>query len=120
MLRLQDEERRTIARDLHDSTGQTLAALQMVVAQLARLMVDAPKAPQLFDELNILAEQASKEIRTISYLLHPPLLDEIGFSSAAQWYLEGFSERSGIKVTIDVSAVPLLSKAAELALFRVL
>jgi PAS domain S-box-containing protein len=120
VLRLQDEERRTIARDLHDSTGQTLAALKMALGQLGRLVGDVPRAPELFDDLNILADQASKEIRTISYLLHPPLLDEVGLSSAAQWYVEGFSKRSGIRVTIEVSSVPFLSKAAELALFRVL
>lgn len=120
VLRLQDEERRTIARDLHDSTGQTLAALKMTLGQLGRLVGDVPRAPELFDDLNILADQASKEIRTISYLLHPPLLDEVGLSSAAQWYVEGFSKRSGIKVTIEVSSVPFLSKAAELAFFRVL
>jgi signal transduction histidine kinase len=120
VLRLQDEERRRIARDLHDSTGQTLAALKMVLAQLGRVLTDVPKTPELVGDLNALADQALKEIRTISYLLHPPMLDEVGFSSAAQWYVEGLSKRSGIQISLDVSAAPRLSNAAELALFRVL
>jgi signal transduction histidine kinase len=120
VLRLQDEERHRIARDLHDSTGQTLTALKMVLTQLGQLLSDVPKTPELLDDLNTLADQALKEIRTISYLLHPPMLDEVGFSSAAQWYVEGISKRSGIQISLDVSAAPRLSNAAELALFRVL
>jgi signal transduction histidine kinase len=92
----------------------------MVLTQLGELLSDVPKTPELLDDLNALADQASKEIRTISYLLHPPMLDEVGFSSAAQWYVEGISKRSGIQISLDVSAAPRLSNAAELALFRVL
>ena len=120
VLRLQDEERRRIARDLHDSTGQTLSALKMVLAKLGKLLVNIPQTPELLDDLNTLTDQSLQEIRTISYLLHPPMLDEGGFASAAQWYVEGVTKRSGIKVTLDVSAAPRLSNAAELALFRVL
>jgi two-component system, chemotaxis family, sensor kinase Cph1 len=120
VLRLQDEERRRIARDLHDQTGQTLAALKMALAQLGKRLSNVPKTPELLEDLNALTDQASKEIRTISYLLHPPLLDEMGFSSAAQWYVEGLSKRSGIQISLDATAAPRLSTAAELALFRVL
>ena len=120
VLRLQDEERRRIARDLHDSTGQTFAALKMVLGQLSTLVDKVPKTSVLLDDLNALADQGSQEIRTISYLLHPPLLDEVGFSSAAEWYVEGLAKRSGIAITIDLSKAPRLSNAAELALFRVL
>jgi signal transduction histidine kinase len=120
VLRLQDEERRRIARDLHDSTGQTFAAFKMVLGQLGRLVSAVPKTPQLLRDLNALADRGSQEIRTISYLLHPPMLDEVGFSSAAQWYVEGVTKRSGIKISLDFSAAPRLGNNAELALFRVL
>jgi PAS domain S-box-containing protein len=120
LLRLQDEERHRVARDLHDSTGQTLAALKLTLASLATLVGSVPKAPDLLNDLNALADQALQEIRTTSHLLHPPLLDEVGFSSAAQWYVDGFSNRSGIKASLELSAPPRLTKAAELVLFRVL
>jgi PAS domain S-box-containing protein len=120
VLRLQDEERRRIARDLHDSTGQTFAAFKMVLGQLGRLVSEVPKTSQLLQDLNALADQGSQEIRTISYLLHPPMLDEVGFSSAAKWYVEGVTKRCGIKISLDFSVAPRLGNGAELALFRVL
>jgi two-component system, chemotaxis family, sensor kinase Cph1 len=120
VLRMQDEERRRIARDLHDSTGQTFAAVKMVLGQLSNLVDKVPDTLVLLEDLNALADQGSQEIRTISYLLHPPMLDEVGFSSAAEWYVDGLAKRSGITITIDLSKAPRLSNAAELALFRVL
>lgn len=120
VLRLQDEERRRIARDLHDSTGQTLSALKLTLGQLKRSVPDAPGTSQLFDDLEQLADQGLNEVRTISYLLHPPMLDEIGFTSAAEWYAQGFSKRSGIQVQFAASGSPTISKPVELALFRVL
>ena len=120
LLRLQDEERRRIARDLHDSTGQTLSALKMTLASLASLIADVPKAPNLLSDLEALADQALQEIRTTSHLLHPPLLDEVGFSSAAQWYVDEFTKRSGIKTSLELFATPRLTKDAQLVLFRVL
>jgi PAS domain S-box-containing protein len=119
-LRLQDEERRRFARDLHDSTGQTLAALKMSLASLQELMTQIAKAPNLIDDLEALAEQAVQEIRTTSHLLHPPMLDEVGFSSAAQWYVDGFSKRSGIKTSLELTTRPSLTKDEELAFFRIL
>jgi len=119
LLRLQDEERRHVARDLHDSTGQTLTALKMTLASLGPLVASVPKASNLLDDLNALADQALQEIRTTSYLLYPPVLDEAGFSSAARWYVEGFSKRSGLQVKLELSALSL-RKDAELVLFRVL
>ena len=76
LITLQDEERRHIARDLHDTTGQTLAATKMILATLQRAGAAVPEVSRLADELNVLIDEASKEIRTTSYLLHPPLLDE--------------------------------------------
>jgi PAS domain S-box-containing protein len=119
-LRLQDEERRRFARDLHDSTGQTLAALKISLGALQQLMMQISKAPGLIDDLEALAEQALQEIRTTSHLLHPPMLDEVGFSSAAQWYIDGFSKRSGIKTNLELAARPSLTKDEELVFFRIL
>jgi PAS domain S-box-containing protein len=119
-LRLQDEERRRFARDLHDSTGQTLVAVKMALASLAELVSQILKAPALIDDLEALADQALQEIRTTSHLLHPPMLDEVGFSSAAQWYMDEFSKRSGLKTTVELSARPRLTKDEELVFFRIL
>src|SRR3984885_13844431 len=95
LLKVQDEERRKVARDLHDSTGQTLAALKMKVALLQVQVGDDPRNCILLTQIAALADQALKEIRTTSYLLYPPLLEEAGFVSAARWFVDGFSKRSG-------------------------
>jgi signal transduction histidine kinase len=121
LMTLQDEERRRIARDLHDSTGQTLSALKMAIASLQHSLKGTPAASRLVDDLSTLADQALKEIRTTSYLLHPPLLDEAGFASAARWFVEGFSKRSNIEVECNIPQDgERLSKECELVLFRVL
>ena len=120
LLRLQDEERRRVARDLHDSTGQTLSALKMNLAALQRLFTESlGNVSQLLGDSGTLTDQAIQEIRSISYLLHPPLLDEAGFQSAAKWYVEGFGQRSGIKTTLKMNDIHL-KKESELVLFRVL
>ena len=117
LLRTQEEERRRIGRDLHDSLGQYLAALKMNVEMAA---ARAPKDGELIKAVQ-LVEEAIKEVRTLSYLLHPPLLEETGLSSAIQWYLDGFSSRSNIKVSFHRdSKFPRLSRDLELAMFRVL
>jgi two-component system NarL family sensor kinase len=121
LLKVQDEERRRVARDLHDSTGQTLSALKMSVAVLEERLREKQSTSDVLSEIAALADQALQEIRTTSYLLHPPLLDEAGFTSAAQWYVDGFAKRSGIKVKLDLaSAFERLPIAIETALFRVL
>jgi two-component system, NarL family, sensor kinase len=121
LLKLQDEERRRIARNLHDVTGQTLAALKMAVAGLERKVERDSCTSSMLSEIDALAEQALQEIRTMSYLLHPPLLDEIGFNAAAEWYVEGFAKRSGINAKLDFATESeRLPLAIETALFRVL
>src|ERR1700733_4117746 len=120
LLSLQDEERRKIARDLHDVTGQTLAALKMAVAKLERRLGQDLNTAVVLREIDALAEQALQEIRTTSYLLHPPLLDEMGFSAAAEWYVEGFAKRSGISAKLDFETESKrLPIQVETALFRV-
>ncbi len=121
LLKLQDEERRRLARDLHDTTGQTLAALKLSATLLENECSQYPSALRSVADLMALADQAINEIRTLSYLLHPPLLDEVGFCCAAEWYVEGFSKRSGIDVTVDFADQhPRLPIAIETALFRIL
>jgi signal transduction histidine kinase len=121
LMNLQDEERRRIARDLHDTVGQTLAAVKMSIA-LIRQATGSPAALQsLIDDLNTLADEALQEVRTTSYLLHPPLLDEAGIAPAVRWFVEGFARRSGIHVDCDVpDKLERPSRECELVLFRVL
>src|SRR5579862_938664 len=121
LLKVQDEERRRLSRDLHDSTGQTLAALKIAVSLLAQsCKADASKMAHV-SEVSDLADQALEEIRTMSYLLHPPLLDEVGFACAAEWYVEGFAKRSGVTVTLDVEkGQERLPMKVETTLFRIL
>ena len=110
-----------MARDLHDSTGQTLTALKISVALLRRKLDNDERFGEELSEITLLADQALQEIRTTSYLLHPPLLDEAGFSSAAQCYVEGFAKRSGLTVRTDfMPEVARLPDAIETTLFRVL
>jgi PAS domain S-box-containing protein len=120
LLLLQDEERRHIARELHDSAGQTLAALGMNLAQLgedakhnpAQLAKDLKDAQDLVQHLN-------QEIRTTSYLLHPPMLDESGLSYALSWYVQGLAERSGLDINLKISEnFERLSPETELVIFR--
>ena len=121
LLQLQDEERRRIARDLHDVTGQKIAVLSMSLDRLARLANEyKPEAQGTIKESRDIVGQIGEEIRTLSYVLHPPLLDECGLSSAVHWYAEGFEKRSGIKLNVTVDAnLPRLPSDAETALFRV-
>lgn len=121
LLRVQDEERRRVARDLHDSTGQTLTALKISVAVLQGKLRHDRRASDELSGIARMIDEALQEVRTTSYLLHPPLLDESGFTSAAQWYIEGFANRSGMKVRMEFSSeVQRLPGAIEIALFRVL
>jgi two-component system, NarL family, sensor kinase len=121
LLRVQDDERRKLARDLHDTTGQTLAALKISVTMLQEKCQAVPSVVEMAAEVAQLASQAIDEIRTMSYLLHPPLLDEIGFACAAEWYIEGFAKRSGIKVKADLAVCNRRPpNHVEIALFRVL
>jgi PAS domain S-box-containing protein len=121
LLRSQDEERRRIGRELHDSLGQSLAAMKINLDSLAAMVDSNDLAAEKIAECIELAESSIKEVRTISYLLHPPMLEEMGLKSAILWYLDGFSTRSGIKTTFDVRLdFGRLGRDVELALFRVL
>jgi len=121
LTRIQNEERRRIGRELHDSTGQTLAALELDLARLSEATKSlASKPRELLDNAVRLARQCSTEIRTASYLLHPPLLDELGLVSALRWLADGLRERSGLEVRLELpESVPRLANANELTLFRV-
>jgi PAS domain S-box-containing protein len=121
LLQLQDEERRRIARDLHDTTGQKIAALSMSLDRVARFLDSKkPEREEALNEGRDIVRMIGEEIRTLSYLLHPPLLDESGLGSAIRWYAEGFQKRSGIKLSVNISSdLGRLSTEVEMALFRV-
>jgi PAS domain S-box-containing protein len=121
LLRMRDEEQRRLARELHDSVGQLLAAIGMNIAAVS-LEADklSPAAAKSMVENASLVDEVSREIRTISHLLHPPLLDEAGLASALRWYAEGFAKRSRIDVSLEIpSGVGRLHHDTEIALFRV-
>ncbi len=121
LIALQDQERRRIARELHDTTGQTLSAMKMNLAMLREAGKDRPALLELLNDLDSLTNEALQEVRTTSYLLHPPLLDEAGFASAASWFVDGFARRSGIQVSCNVPEdFDRPPAPCELVLFRVL
>ena len=119
LLQLQDEERRRIARELHDSVGQMLAALNMNLFAVGADLERLTKTARSVTDSAALVQEMSQEIRTISYLLHPPLLDEAGLPSALRWYIDGFAERSKVKVDLELPAdFGRLSRELETAIFR--
>jgi PAS domain S-box-containing protein len=118
LIRTQDDERRRIARELHDSAGQYLGAVSISL-ELAKKEQDS--ATRKLEEAAEMAKGCAAEIRTISHLLHPPLLEELGLASAAQWYVEGFAARSGIQVDLEIpKELERLGNDVELVLFRIL
>lgn len=121
LLRLQDEERRRLARELHDSTAQSLAALALGLSVVAKSedRLDAPGRKALV-EARALVEDATREVRSMSYLLHPPLLDEMGLSSALRAYVDGWAARSGVATRLEIAReLPRLPGDVETALFRI-
>jgi len=119
LMQLQDDERRRIARELHDSVGQMLAALGMNLAAVGTDIERLVKTANTVNDSAALVQELSREVRTISHLLHPPLLDEAGLASALHWYVEGFAERSKIKVDLEIPAdFERLERESETAIFR--
>ena len=120
LLRTQDDERRHIARELHDSAGQLVAALGMNLAGMAQQAKKNPALAEALEDTQNLVQQLNREIRTTSYLLHPPLLDENGLSQAILWYIQGLMERGGLNIDFDISEdFGRLPADLELAIFRV-
>ncbi len=119
LLQLQDDERRRIARELHDSVGQLLAGLTMNLSAVGADIERLIKTANMVTDSAALVHEINKEVRTISHLLHPPLLDEAGLASALRWYIEGFAERSKIKVDLEFpDDFGRLSRELETAIFR--
>ena len=121
LLRLQDEERRRLGRELHDSLAQSVMAVNLDLAQITRSSMPLDKsARHALSEARKVLREMSREIRTLSYLLHPPVLDELGLASAVKEYASGFSERSGIALEIDIQPnFPRMPQEAETAFFRI-
>jgi two-component system NarL family sensor kinase len=121
LLQLQDEERRRIGRELHDGMAQTVLAVNLSLAQVRQSSTSLGEpAERALEKARVLLQQMSREIRTLSYLLHPPLLDELGLVSALKEYVRGFSERSGIETELVFpKQFSRLPQFVEIALFRV-
>jgi len=120
LMQLQDDERRRIARELHDSVGQTLAALSMNLTTVRADIEQLARTAIALNDSEGLVREMVTEVRTISHLLHPPLLDELGLASALRWYVGGFSQRSNIKVDLDMPEdFVRLPAEMETAIFRV-
>jgi PAS domain S-box-containing protein len=121
MLQSQDDERRRVARELHDSAGQTLAAMGMKLAQIAEAKSNPDQLANMVQELEDLVQGLTQEIRTTSYLLYPPMLDESGLSYALRWYVEGLVERSGLQIELNIpDSFERLPREMELVIFRVI
>ncbi len=120
LIQMQDEERRRIARELHDSAGQILIALKLNLEHIQRKLLQmGPEASRMAETLGLI-DQLTRELRTISHLLHPPLLDELGLASAVRWFVEGFSERSKIPVKLELDATfGRLPSELETTVFRI-
>jgi signal transduction histidine kinase len=117
---MQDEERRRIARELHDSAGQMVAALLMNIGGLNSTDRQDGERERLLSDSRAILENLNKELRTISHLLHPPLLDEVGLPSALRWYVDEFAKRSGIETSLELA--PDFGRAnpdLEIAVFRI-
>jgi len=121
LMRMQDDERRHIARSLHETVGQSLAAMKMTLGRLRDTMPEAEKlARALLKSATELADATVREVRTVSYLMHPPMLDEAGLAPALRWYARGFAERSGIRVRAEIPEhLPRLSQEIEITIFRI-
>lgn len=105
LIRTRDSERRQVARDLHESAGQTLAALKMTLANLEEALPDGTaRASEHLKAARGFVDDAVREIRVVSYLMYPPLLDDAGLGPALSWYVRGFSERSGIRATVEANS----------------
>jgi signal transduction histidine kinase len=120
LMATQDEERRRIARDLHDGLGQELAVAKMVLDKINLQKTSSPK-DEAWAQATKIVDQAIQQVRTLSHLLHPPLLDEVGLLSALSWYVEGLTKRSGIEASLDVQPreFPRLAGEVETAVFRI-
>jgi len=119
LMTMQDDERRRIARELHDGLGQELVAMKML---LNGILQEAPGLADRVEEVNTMLDEASQQIRSLSHLLHPPLLDEVGLLSAVRWYLDGLTKRSGIETALEVEPAefPRLAPDMERAIFRII
>ncbi len=119
LMTMQDDERRRIARELHDGLGQELVAMKMLVNGIVQ---ESPRMADRVSEVNTMIDEASQQIRSLSHLLHPPLLDEVGLLSAVRWYLDGLTKRSGIETSLEVQPpeFPRLSPELERAIFRII
>jgi signal transduction histidine kinase len=116
----QDDERRRIARELHDSTGQKLAVLGIKLSEVESTIPTEGEPIGTLSECTSLTRSIADEIRTLSYLLHPPLLDECGLYTAIHWYVDGINQRHGLHVDVEIPQnLPRLSEDAELAIFRI-
>jgi len=122
LIATQDEERRRIARELHDGLGQDLTAAKIMLQGISRFQHTPDSSEEAIENVARLLDDALRQVRSLSYLLHPPLLDEIGLRSALGWYVDGLSKRSGIKTTIsmDPADFPRLAPELETALFRII
>src|SRR5262249_43572705 len=121
LITMQDDERRRIARELHDGLGQELAAAKMMLDGILR-KDSSQSNRRVATEACETIDRAIQQVRSLSQLLHPPLLDEVGLLSALQWYLDGLTKRSGIKTSLDVqpSDFPRLAPELETAIFRII
>ena len=120
LMTLQDQERRRIARDLHDGLGQELAVAKMVLDKML-LQKSVQPSDDAWSQASSIIDRAIQQVRTMSHLLHPPLLDEVGLLSALSWYTDGLTKRSGIETSLDVQPrdFPRLSSEVETAIFRI-